>query len=131
MNYLLDTHALIWFLAGDLELSFLARQIMEDESNTLWISVASLWEMAIKFSIGKLNLGQPFEKLFPEQLENNDIAMLGITVEHLKMVSRLPLHHRDPFDRLIIAQAQIEKMPILSADVVFDAYSVPRVWQHP
>ena len=84
--------------------------------------------MAIKFSVGKLELGQPFEELFPHQLENNSIEILAITVEHLKAVCSLPFHHRDPFDRLIIAQSQIEKLPIISKDTIFDRYGVkPRV----
>ncbi len=83
MKYLLDTHSLIWFIGGDAQLSPDARQLIDDEENELFISIASLWEMAIKFSIGKLDLGQPFEKLFPEQLQNNSIEILGITVEHL------------------------------------------------
>ena len=84
--------------------------------------------MAIKFSIGKLNLGQPFNQMFPEQLEHNNIEILGITIDQLKDVCNLPFHHRDPFDRLIIAQAQIEKLPIISVDTIFDAYGVKREW---
>lgn len=128
MKYLLDTHSLIWFIGGDVQLSSNARQLIDDEENELFISVASLWEMAIKFSIGKLNLGLPFETLFPEQLENNSIGILGITVEHLKAVCNLPFHHRDPFDRLIIVQSQVEKLPIISTDTIFDSYGVKREW---
>ena len=128
MRYLLDTHSLIWFIGGDLQLSVHARQLMDDEGNELFISIGSLWEMAIKFSIGKLNLAQPFEKLFPEQLDNNSIEILDITVDHLKAVCYLPFHHRDPFDRLIIAQAQVERLPIISVDTVFDDYGVKREW---
>lgn len=128
MRYLLDTHSLIWFIGGDLQLSAHARQLMDDERNELFISMASLWEMAIKFSIGKLNLGQRFEEMFPAQLESNSIEILGITIDHLKAVCRLPFHHRDPFDRLIIAQAQVEGLPIISVDKVFDDYGVEREW---
>ena len=126
MKYLLDTHALIWFIEGNNQLSAHARQLMEDESNELFISVASLWEMAIKISIGKLNLVQPFETLFPGQLEINNIQILDISVDHLREVSRLPFHHRDPFDRLMIAQAKVEGFPIISVDAAFDAYGVQR-----
>lgn len=129
MRYLLDTHSLIWFIGGNVQLSFYARQLMDDEANELFVSSASLWEMAIKFSIGKLELGQPFETLFPAQLENNSIEILGISVEHLKAVCSLPFHHRDPFDRLIIAQAQVEKLPIISTDTIFDRYGIKREWQ--
>ncbi|MBV9468465.1 MAG: type II toxin-antitoxin system VapC family toxin [Abitibacteriaceae bacterium] len=128
MKYLLDTHSLIWFIEGNLQLSVHARQVIDNEGNELFISIASLWEMAIKFSISKLDLGQPFESLFPAQLEHNSIEILGITVEHLKAVCNLPFYHRDPFDRLIIAQAQVEQLPIISLDKIFDSYGVKREW---
>jgi PIN domain nuclease of toxin-antitoxin system len=83
MRYLLDTHSLIWFLGGKLQLSNRARELIDDETNELFISVASLWEMAIKWSIGKLNLGQPFDEMFPAQLQNNSIEVLGISLDHL------------------------------------------------
>lgn len=128
MRYLLDTHGLIWFIGGDARLSAHARRLIEDERSELFVSIASLWEMAIKFSIGKLELGLPFGDLFPEQLARNSIGLLGITVEHLRGVSDLPLHHRDPFDRLIIAQSQIEQLPVISIDAALDAYGVRREW---
>lgn len=128
MRYLLDTHSLIWFIGGEPQLSAHVRQLMDEEENELFISIASLWEMAIKFSIGKLDLEQPFEEMFPEQLENNSIEILGITIDYLKAVGNLPFHHRDPFDRLIIAQAQVEGLPIISVDAVFDDYGVKRQW---
>jgi PIN domain nuclease of toxin-antitoxin system len=90
--------------------------------------MASLWEMAIKVSIGKLKLAQPFEKLIFEHLELNGIELLDIQVTHIMQVMQLPFHHRDPFDRLLIAQAQVERMPILSADRAFDAYAIARMW---
>ncbi len=128
MRYILDTHTLIWFIGGDAQLSGHARQLIDDEGNELFISTASLWEMAIKFSVGKLNLKQPFEEMFPRQLRDNSIEILSITVDHLKAVSTLPFHHRDPFDRLIIAQAQVERLPIISIDTAFDDYDVKREW---
>ena len=128
MNFLLDTHGLIWFLTGDAQLSIRARSLIEDDKNRIFISIASLWEMAIKFSIGKLNIGQSFETLFPAQLESNNIEILEISVDHLKVVCKLPFHHRDPFDRLIIAQALAEKWSVISADAVFDSYAVSRIW---
>jgi PIN domain nuclease of toxin-antitoxin system len=128
VRYLLDTHSLIWFLSGDPQLSAIARKLIDDENNVLFINIASLWEMAIKFSIGKLNLGQPFEMLFPEQLNTNSIEMLDITVDHLKMVCSLPFHHRDPFDRLIVAQALVEHLPVISIDTILDSYGIKREW---
>ena len=128
MNYLLDTHGLIWFLTGDAQLSGNARTLIENEENRIFISIASLWEMAIKFSLGKLNLGKPFEIMFPQELDMNSIEILPITVEHLKTVCILALHHRDPFDRLLVAQALAEKWSIISADAALDAYGIIRVW---
>lgn len=128
MNLLLDTHTFLWFVAGDLSLSQPARLAIEDENNTRYISVASLWEIAIKVSIGKLTLSDPFEILIPEQLAENGIELLDISVEHIALVASLPFHHRDPFDRLIAAQAEVEQMTLVSVDNVFDLYKISRIW---
>jgi PIN domain nuclease of toxin-antitoxin system len=128
VNLLLDTHALLWFIVGSTNLSTKARALIEDEDNPLFISVASLWEMAIKISLGKLTLTQPFESLIAEQLSINSIELMDIKIDHVGQVARLPLHHRDPFDRLLVAQAIVEQMPIVSADAAFDLYSVRRLW---
>lgn len=128
MNFLLDTHGLIWFLTGDAQLSTRARTLIEDDSNRIFISIASLWEMAIKFSIGKLNIGRSFETLFPAQLDSNNIEVLDISIDHLKTVCKLPFHHRDPFDRILVAQALAEQWPVISADAVLDSYGVHREW---
>lgn len=92
------------------------------------MSVASLWEIAIKVSIGKLTLAQPYDVFVPQQLTDNAIEILPISLAHLGAVSTLPFHHRDPFDRLLIAQATIEQLPIVSVDTAFDLYSVERLW---
>ena len=128
MNLLLDTHAFLWFIAGDANLSKDARSAMEDENNSCYLSVASLWEIAIKVSLGKLELTEPFETLIPEQLSENGIELLDISVEHTAIVVSMPFHHRDPFDRLLAAQAQAEQMTLVSADEVFDTYEVTRLW---
>jgi PIN domain nuclease of toxin-antitoxin system len=128
MRLLLDTHAFLWFIMGSSNLSPSARAMIEDEANESFLSVASLWEMAIKVSLGKLTLSAPFDALIPQQLASNGIELLGIQVAHASVVSALPFHHRDPFDRLIIAQAQVERMPIAGADTAFDAYGVQRLW---
>lgn len=94
----------------------------------LLISTVSLWEIAIKTSIGKLTLTQSYEVFIPQQLEQNSIEILPIKLEHLVVVSTLPFHHRDPFDRLLIAQAMVEKIPIVGFDKAFDAYPVTRLW---
>ena len=126
MKYLLDTHTLLWFLSGDGRLGNRARELVKDSSNERFFSVASLWEIAIK--VDKLALTKPFNQLFPEQLEFNGIKILNITVDSLTKLTVLPFHHRDPFDRLIIAQALVEELLIIGKDMVFDAYGVRREW---
>jgi PIN domain nuclease of toxin-antitoxin system len=128
MRLLLDTHSFLWFISGSTNLSPTARTLIEDASNQPLLSVASLWEMAIKLSLGKLSLAQPFEVLIPQQMRLNGIKLLGIEIEHTAAVSKLPFHHRDPFDRLLIAQAMVEQMPIVSADAAFVTYPVKRLW---
>lgn len=90
--------------------------------------MASLWEIAIKVSIEKLELSEPFEALIPEQLAENGIELLDISVEPTALVASMPFRHRDPFDRLIAAQAKVEQMTLVSVDEVFDAYKVTRLW---
>ena len=128
MKYLLDTHTLLWFLQGDKKLSDKARRLIDSPRNEKFLSIVSLWEIAIKGSLGKLVLDKPFERLFPEQLYFNHIEVLDITVDSLIKLTTLPFHHRDPFDRLIIAQAFVEKLPIIGTDTVFDAYGINREW---
>ena len=128
MKYLLDTHTLLWFLQGDKKLSDKARGLIDNSDNRKFLSIASLWEIAIKVSLGKLALNKPFEKLFPEQLHFNRIEILDITADNLIKLTALPFHHRDPFDRLIIAQALVEELPVIGADVIFDAYGINREW---
>jgi PIN domain nuclease of toxin-antitoxin system len=128
VKLLLDTHAFLWFIAGSERLSATARQVIEDSANQPFLSAASLWEMAIKLSLGRLQLGRPFEDLIPEHMELNGIQLLGIELEHVTPVTTLPFHHRDPFDRLLLAQAMVEQMPIVSADQALDAYLVERLW---
>jgi PIN domain nuclease of toxin-antitoxin system len=101
--------------------------LLESDADLL-LSVGSLWEISIKVSVGKLTLAQPFDTFVPQQLADNDIEILPISLAHLGVVSTLPFHHRDPFDRLLIAQAMLEQMPIVSADAALDAYSVKRLW---
>ena len=111
-----------------MKLSARARSLIEDTSNESLLSVASLWEMAIKVSLNRLSLARPFETLIPDQLTINGIDLMGITIQHATVIATLPFHHRDPFDRLLVAQALVEGMPIVSADTALDAYSVTRLW---
>lgn len=128
MKLLLDTHAFLWFLEDDARLSATARTLIADGDTDIFLSVGSLWEMAIKISLGKLSISQQFESFIPEQLAINRIDLLHISVDHTARLTSLPFHHRDPFDRLLIAQALTADMPIVGADVAFDAYGVRRLW---
>ncbi|HEY6231155.1 MAG TPA: type II toxin-antitoxin system VapC family toxin [Pyrinomonadaceae bacterium] len=128
MNVLLDTQAFLWLVMGSANLSGKARALIENPSNNNLLSVASLWEMAIKVSLGKLILSAPFHDLVPEQLILNGIGLLNIGINHVALVATLPFHHHDPFDRLLIAQAITEKLPVVSIDSAFDAYGIERFW---
>ena len=128
MRILLDTHVLIWLVEGDKNLSTLARSAIEDEDNSLYLSIASLWEITIKLSLGKLDLQLSVDEMVESFLIPGGIEILQIETSHLSILRDLPLHHRDPFDRLIIAQAQAEKMTLISADGVFDLYGVDLQW---
>ncbi len=127
MKLLLDTHTFLWFIDDNQRLSARAKALLESDADLL-LSVASLWELAIKVSIGKLTLAQPYDIFVPQQLRESAVDVLPISPAHLGTVSTLPFHHRDPFDRLLIAQAMIEQLPIVSMDAAFDAYSVQRLW---
>jgi PIN domain nuclease of toxin-antitoxin system len=108
MNIILDTHAFLWFVDDNPRLSDTARALIEAEDTQPFLSMASLWEIAIKISVGKLRLKQPFETFIPEQLAMNGIGILNISLEHTAALVSLPFHHRDPFDRLLAVQARIE-----------------------
>ena len=127
MRLLLDTHAFLWFIDDSPMLSTTGKSLLEAE-NELLLSVGSLWEIAVKLRLGKLTVAMPTEALMTQHLTANNIDVLSISVPHLIQVSTLPLHHRDPFDRLIVAQAIVEQIPIVSADPAFDAYPIQRLW---
>jgi PIN domain nuclease of toxin-antitoxin system len=128
MRLLLDTHTLIWFFAGDFQLSSMARILIEDEDNNKRASVARSWEMAIKNSKNYLNFDLPFQEYIDQKLSWEDFNLLNINLEHLNAIVTMPFHHKDPFDRLLIAQAMLEVIPILSKDSAFDAYPINRIW---
>ena len=128
MRILLDTHSFLWFIAGSDSLSTQARDFIADLGNEVLLSTGSLWELAIKVSIGKIELSRPFGEIIPEQLRENEIAVLPIELSHLTMVTELPFHHRDPFDRLIIAQGIVEKLPVITRDITFRHYPVEILW---
>jgi|SRR5436853_6390093 len=128
MKLLLDTHTFLWFIIGNPHLSANARALIEDQANEKFLSVGSMWEIAIKVSIGKLALSGSFDTLIPQQLSINGFDLLGLEVNHAAALINLPFHHRDPFDRLLIAQAIVEQMQIVSIDLTFDAYQITRLW---
>jgi PIN domain nuclease of toxin-antitoxin system len=128
VNFIVDTHVLLWYVAEDPRLSQLAINLLEDTNNRVILSIASLWEIAIKTSTGKLNVGMPFREFVAENVTSLGIDILEIKLEHLDIVSTLPFHHRDPFDRLIVAQCSSENLPLLTDDGFADAYSVKRIW---
>lgn len=128
MRLLLDTHTFIWFVTDNPKLSDTARVLINEGNNEILFSTASIWEMAIKQSTGKLSFGLPFRVFIEHQFSLNRIDLLNINLDHIEVVVTLAFHHRDPFDRLIIAQGMVEQIPILSADSVFDSYPIQRLW---
>lgn len=128
MLLLLDTHAFLWFIGGDERLSDRARRLIEDPENPIFVSSALLWEIAIKIQIGKLSLAVPFAEVVPRELSNNRMEVLPIRINHLNTLLQLPFHHRDPFDRLLIAQAVSEEIPVITRDSAFGRYEVETVW---
>jgi PIN domain nuclease of toxin-antitoxin system len=128
VRVLLDTHALLWFLLNDARLSGSAHTLITDPANDVFVSPASYWEIAIKISLGKYTLEEDFAEFMESQFVENDLTVLPITVEHTAIVATLAFHHRDPFDRLLAAQAMAESVPLVSADPVFDLYPVKRMW---
>jgi PIN domain nuclease of toxin-antitoxin system len=128
VKLLLDTQAFLWLVGGSPKLSRKAVRAFEDEGNELSFSLASAWEMAIKISLGKLEIDSPLQSFLPTQLAANGIAQLDITFRHVCRVGQLPFHHRDPFDRLLAAQCLEDDFTILSSDPVFERYGVKRIW---
>ena len=127
-DVLLDTHAVLWFLWDDSRLSMPAKALIEDANNRKLVSVASCWEIAIKDGLGKLDLGEPSRSFLQREIARNNFEVLPIRLDHATMVEGLAAHHRDPFDRLLIAQTMIEGLSLVSADAVFDRYGVSRLW---
>lgn len=128
MRVLADTHAPLWFLAGDSRMSERARELIESAENEGLVSIASVWEIAIKASLGRVELGRSFAEFVANQVENNGFAVLPLTVGHLSKLTELPFHHRDPFDRLLVAQALAEGTPLISSDAAFHSYHVDVLW---
>jgi PIN domain nuclease of toxin-antitoxin system len=128
MRYLLDTHTFIWVIQDLKQISEEAQKRLTEPDVKLYLSLASIWEISIKVSTGKLNLQEPLGEFLREQLVLNVIDVLPITFEHVTKVRELPFHHRDPFDRLIIAQSLLENLPVIGKDEWFDRYGLTRYW---
>jgi len=127
MSFLIDTHIFIWYATGDKRLGKNAISIIEG-NNEIYLSIASLWEMAIKVNIGRLEFKEPFEKIATQQIAINNYKILNIKPEHAFHLSHLELFHKDPFDRIIISQATIEDMPLISKDRFFKDYNIEIIW---
>lgn len=127
MAHLLDTHAFLWFASGDKQLPGSIREIIEDIRQSCFLSAASLWEITIKTQLGKLSLGITLEELF-DFIDKNQIEIIPINYQHLLLLSKLPGHHSDPFDRLIISQAIAEELILITRDKEFKNYDVKQQW---
>lgn len=128
MRLLLDTHALLWFYLDDPHLSLAAKTEILDPGNDKLVSPAAYWELAIKVSVGKYVLSESIEDFLQHAILDNGFVILPIEPPHVARVAALPFHHRDPFDRLMIAQALVERCHMVTSDARFDAYSVIRMW---
>ena len=127
MKYLVDTHAALWFLSDDDALSQKAKEIIESSQN-VYISAASLWEIAIKYSINKLDIILPNINEFIENCIKSTYTILNVESNHIKKIATLPFIHRDPFDRMLIAQAMVEKMTLITCDKYIPQYSIQTLW---
>lgn len=127
MDLLIDTHTLLWYYEGSSELPIKIRELINDIANNCYISIGSLWEITIKYRLGKLELENGLMDLF-DFIQRNNIIILNIEMEHLLSLNKLEGHHKDPFDRIIIAQAITENLYIASKDAVFDDYKIKIIW---
>ena len=128
MRVLVDTHVFLWWVEGDRVLAAKARAALADQENECFISLVSAWELAIKAGLGKLKLALPVERYVVEHIAANGFRLLDIQMAHVGRLETLDLHHGDPFDRLLIGQALVEKLPVVTADPVFRKYGVKRIW---
>ena len=128
MKILLDSHTLYWFAEDAPQMPDTIKSLIENEQTENFVSVISIWELAIKAASGKLILASPPEIYFADVIRANGFALLAVTFNHVILAAKLPTYHKDPFDRLLIAQSLIDDIPIVSTDSVFDAYGVTRLW---
>ena len=128
MQTLIDTHTLLWIVDNDPKLSKKAKSIYLNPDNDIYISLASIWEVVIKVSLQKLIIEDTVANFITTQIKGNSIKILDIKLKHIVALENLPYYHRDPFDRLIITQSMLEKIPVLSRDSIFDQYPIKRIW---
>jgi PIN domain nuclease of toxin-antitoxin system len=128
MRVLIDSHVLIWYVDQDNLLSPASHAAISDPTNDLLLSAGSIWEIGIKVGLGKIILTQPFKPWINQAISDLDVTVLPLSVEYVDVQSNLPRHHGDPFDRLIVAQAIVEQVSIISADANLDAYGIIRIW---
>jgi PIN domain nuclease of toxin-antitoxin system len=128
VKLLIDTHVFIWLNEESSQLSNKVKELYRSREHEIYLSIASAWEMQIKAQLGKLDLAMPIEALVNKNSQENDIYLLPIDLSHIAQLEKLPQHHKDPFDRMIIAQAMVEDFTIVSIDGVFDDYAVPVIW---
>lgn len=128
MNLLLDTHTFLWFVWDDPNLSSKAKAFIEDGTNRKLVSIATCWEIAIKAGLKRLALGESAATFLPRQLATNGFEVLGIELAHATLVETLPPHHKDPFDRMLVAQAIIGGLVLVSADTILERYGIQRIW---
>jgi PIN domain nuclease of toxin-antitoxin system len=128
VRLLLDTHAFLWWVEGTPAVGRRARAVLANPDNDVLVSIASCWELAIKLSLGKLRLAQSLDRFIPEQLRLNGFSLLDVQLRHVARIADLPFHHRDPFDRLLVAQALEDDLTVVSADRVLRKYGVALVW---
>ena len=128
MRLILDTHTLIWSVDDPSKVSSAAMTAMTDPANERFISAATIWELAIKVGQGKLTLSLPYREWIERAIDDLDLAILPITVKYGERQAQLPDHHRDPFDRLIVAQALVDQFRVVSIDAQLDAYGIDRIW---
>jgi PIN domain nuclease of toxin-antitoxin system len=128
MKYLLDTHTLLWITTDNPKLSKKAKSTYLNSQNEIFVSIASIWELSIKISLKKLDIKLPLKSFVDIHILGNNIKILELELNHIYKLEKLPFHHRDPFDRLIISQSIENKIPILSIDKMFDSYGIKRIW---
>lgn len=128
MNVLLDTNAILFLTLTESQLPTAVTRLLDNSANSLLISPISPWEIAIKMCIGKLTLNVSFDRYWEQAIESYHFQFLPIELRHTQLLTSLPLHHRDPFDRMLVAQALVENLPIVSSDVALDAYGIQRIW---